>query len=55
MPWSRDRVSKHDGADWLTHYQGKYPPTTGSKPPAWYRRLWSTIIKNMDHNGFRIF
>ena len=55
MPWSRGRVSPHDGAEWLDRYQGKYPPSTGSKPPAWYKRLWSTMIKNMDHNAIRIF
>ena len=55
MPWSRDRVSRHPSEDWLANYQGKYPPTTGSKPPAWYKRLWATIIDSMDHNGFRIF
>jgi hypothetical protein len=55
MPWSRGRVSPHDGADWLHHYQGKFPPSTGVKPPAWYRRLWFAIIKTMDHNKMRKF
>ena len=55
MPWSRDRVSRHESEDWLHHYQGKYPPSTGPKPLPWYRRLWGSIIKNMDHRGFRIF
>jgi len=60
-PWATGRVSTSN-ENWLDDHAHKYPPTTGSKRPPWYIRvtallskLWSTIIKNMDPNGFRIF
>ena len=55
MPWSKDRLSPHPSEDWLTHYQGKYPPSTGPRPLPWYKRLWTTMIESMDHNAIRIF
>ena len=53
-PWATGRVSTSE-KNWLDDHAHKYPPSTGSKPPAWYKRLWTTIVNNMDHNGFRIF